>query len=85
MNVFDVGRSGKSEDRCTHLGSVNELTGQHKVTGCNLLLQASYSAKCYDSFDTQALESRNVGPRRNGGRRDLVVDAMTSDEGNLFA
>lgn len=69
--------------RADALGAVNGLVGDDKVHGLDLLLQRADSRKGDDAADADAAESRNIGPVGHLVRRELVVQAMAREEGNV--
>lgn len=64
------------------LGAVNDLVGDDKVTGLDLLLQRAYGAEGDNGADTEATESGDVGAGGNLMGSDLVVKTMAGDEGD---
>lgn len=80
-NVGD-GTSLEEGERADALGAVDDLVGDHEVAGLDLLLQTADGGEGNDGADANGAEGGDV---RAGGHlmgRDLVVLAMTAQEGD---
>lgn len=73
----------KESERPDALGAIDDLVGDHKVHGLNLLLQGAHGGEGNDASDTEVAESSDVGLVGNLVRRKLMVQAVTGEEGNV--
>lgn len=73
----------KEGERPDALGAIDDLVGDHKVHGLNLLLQGAHGGEGNDASDTEVAEGSNVGQVGNLVRRKLMVQAVTGKEGNV--
>lgn len=67
------------------LGAIDDLVGDHKVHGLNLLLQGAHGREGNDASDAEVAESSDVGLVGNFMRRKLMVQAVAGEEGNVDA
>lgn len=65
------------------LGAVNDLVGEDKVHGLNVLLQGADGGEGDNAADANAAEGGNVGPVGHLVRRKLVMKAVAGEEGNV--
>lgn len=68
--------------RSDTLGAVDDLVGNHEITGLDLLLQAANGGEGDDGADTDGTQGSNVGAGRDFVGRNLMVQAMATEEGN---
>lgn len=64
------------------LGTVNNLVGDDKVAGLNLLLQTADGRESDNGTDTERAKSGDVGASRNLMRSDFMVQTVTRQESN---
>lgn len=64
------------------LGAVNDLVGDNKVTGLDLLLQTANGGEGNDAADTDGAQGGNVSAGGNLVGSNLVVQAMAAQEGD---
>lgn len=64
------------------LGAVDDLVGDDKVTGLNFLLETADGGEGDDAADTDGAQSSNIGTSGDLVRGDLVVRAVTAQEGD---
>lgn len=75
-------KEGKGADA---LGAVNDLVGDDKIHRLDLLLQRADGSEGDDASDTDGPQSCNVGAVWDLVGSELVVNAMTGEEGNVGA
>lgn len=73
---------GKGADA---LGPIDDLVGNYKVHGLDLLPQRTDSRKGDDAADANVAQSGDVGAVRDLVGRKLVVQAVSSEEGDIGA
>ena len=66
------------------LGTVDDLIGEHKIAGANLLTQGANRGEGDDSFDSKGFERGDVGASGDGGRRVRAVCAVAGEEGEVY-
>lgn len=64
------------------LGSVNDLVWNHKIARLDMLLQASHSRESNDGSHADRPQSSNVGSSRHLVGSNLMVKAVTAQEGD---
>lgn len=67
------------------LGAVNDLVGQDKVHGADLLAQRADGAEGQDAAHAQVPQGGDVGARGHLVRRELVVAPVAREEGDGHA
>ncbi len=65
------------------LGAVNDLVGEDKVHGLNVLLQGADGGEGDNAADANAAEGGNVGPVGHLVRSKLVMKTVAGEEGNV--
>lgn len=67
------------------LGAVDDLVGDHKVHGLDLLLEGADGAEGDDAAHANVPQGGDVGAGGHLVRRELVVGAVTGEEGDRDA
>lgn len=67
------------------LGPVNDLVGDDKVHGLDVLLERAHGRESNDASHADMSKSSNVGSVGNFVRRELVMEAVAGQEGNVDA
>lgn len=67
------------------LGAVDDLVGDHKVHGLDLLLEGADGAEGDDAAHANVPQGGDVGAGGHLVRRELVVGAVAGEEGNRDA
>lgn len=62
------------------LGAVDDLIGDHEVTGLDSLLETANSGESNDAADTNGAQSGDIGASGHLVRGNLVVGAVTAEE-----
>ena len=70
-------------ERADALGAVDDLIRDNKVHGLDLLLERAYGGEGDDGSDADVTQGRDVGAVGDLVRRELVVDAMAGQEGDI--
>lgn len=83
-DVADDAALTKGEGADT-LGPVDDLVGDDKIHGLDLLLEGAHGREGNDTSHAHVAEGSNVGSVGDLVRRELVVEAVAGKEGNVDA
>ena len=75
----------KEARRADPLGPVDDLRGEAKVAGADLLAEGADGAEGEDGADAEVFEGGDVGAGGDGGGGEGVVLAVAGDEGDAGA
>lgn len=68
--------------RANAFGAINNLGGEDKVARSNFFAERADSTEGKDGADTEVFEGGNVGARGHCGRGNMMMFAVTSEEGD---